>query len=258
MANRRKFLLSGIAALALLSGQAKATIPLTMVDNGIGIPGGTTFLGAGQAQSNSISLKGLVATWGAPLAPGDLALYYGTVNTSSTSSGIQGIAAGPTGWTTLSGAGVVQFGTSPVFVTRGIWWRVLTQADIDGDTVSFTPGSLAVASACGIMIFRGATTPALVSSTSSTSGLTHANASNPSTVSLNGEKLAVLLITFRADLAETITAPSVWQDPVAGVKFAGDFYFADPTTYANSIASTVSAISWTTASPYSVLWIKWT
>jgi hypothetical protein len=94
--SRRGFLLGGVAALACLAGQAEATIPLTMVDNGIGIPGGPTFVGQAQSQSNQVSLSGMTAIYGTPPQAGDLALFYGCVNTASTTSspGIQGIAAG--------------------------------------------------------------------------------------------------------------------------------------------------------------------
>lgn len=246
---RRGFLLAGVAALACLAGQAKATVPLTFVDNGLGIPGGPKVTGLGQSQSNSITLSSVSARFGAPPAPGDLALYYGCVNTSATSSGILGISSSPAGWTSLSGAGIAQFSTTPVFATRGIWWKVLTAADIATDVVSYGTGTLATAAACGMMIFRGGSTFTLRSS----GGGSGTAVSQALPVKPVGLSLMIDLICTRADLAEVISPVSgfvnfgTYQNSYPGVMFAGAFYFCDPITY-TGIASGTARWQWTTSS----------
>lgn len=247
---RRGFLLAGAAALACLVGQAKATVPLTFVDNGVGIPGGPSIVGLGQSQSNSLTLSGVGARFGTPPQPGDLALFYGVVNTSATSSGIQAISAGPAGWTALSGAGIAQFTTSPTFATRGIWWRVLTAADIATDTVSYSTGILATVAASGMMIFRGGSSFTLRSSggPDNVTAVSQALPAKPV-----GLQLMIDLICLRADLAETISTVSgfvnfgTYQQSYPGVMFAGAFFFCDPATY-TGIASGVARWAWTTLS----------
>lgn len=172
---------------------------------------------------------------------GDLAIVYGCVNTSSTSSGVQAIAAGPAGWTSMSGAGVAQVGTVPVFLTRGIWWKVLNAGDIAAGVVTYALGTLAVASGTGILVFRGATVPTLLSS-GGVSG-TAVNQSQP--VVSAGAKLYVNLMCMRADLAEVITPPVGWTNIYPGVMFAGSFFFSDPPTYAAQCAGIVGHWSWT-------------
>lgn len=249
--SRRRFLLGGVAALACLVGQAEATIPLTMVDNGLGIPGGPTFVGQAQSQTNQVTLSGMTATYGTPPQPGDLALFYGVVNTASTASGIQGIAAGPTGWTSLVGAGVSQISTTPTFTTRGIWWRVLTQADITADVVQFTTGTLATIAASGMMLWRGATTPTFTLRSSGSGSGTAVSQALP--VKPAGLQLMIELMCTRADLAEVISPVNgfvnfgTYQHQYAGVMFAGTFYFCDPITY-TGIASGTARWQWTTSS----------
>lgn len=249
---RRGFLLAGVAALACLAGQAKATVPLTFVDNGVGIPGGPTITGLGQAQSNSLTISGVSSKFGAAPAPGDLALYYGCVNTSATASGIQAIAAGPTGWTALSGAGVAQVSTTPTFTTRGIWWKVLTAADIATDTVSYSTGTLATFSACGMMIFRGGGNTFTLRSSGGVGTTNNVNFAFPAKPV--GLSVMIELFCLRADLAETLsalgspfTAALNFHNSYPGVMFAGAFYYSDPTSY-TAAASQTGSWGWTTAS----------
>lgn len=197
----------------------------------------TTVVGNKQTQNNTAAIPS-----GALV--GDLALVYGCVNTSSTSSGTLAIASAPTGWTSLSGAGVAQISTTPTFTTRGIWWKVLTLADLNTGTVTYGLGTLAVSSATGIMVFRGASTFTLLSS-GGVSG-TAVNQSQP--VASAGAKLYINLLCLRADLAEVITPPTGWVNAYPGVMFAGAFFFADPTTYNGTMAGVVGHWSWTTSS----------
>lgn len=236
VSGRRGFLLGGVAALAMLAGVAEATIPLTMVDDGLNLPSGTKITGAGQAQSNSIVLP-------VGAKAGNLALFYGIVNTSSSSSGILGISSGPTGWTNLSGAGnTVQDSTSPVFVTAGLWWKLLTAADINAGTVTFGLGTLATAAACGVMCFGGAGT-AFTGIEFSTFDNLISRANTDPALPVNA-KLMILIYRLRADLAETITPPAQWQTSFPNVNFAGAFFFCDPLNYAAGAHTT----TWTTHS----------
>lgn len=200
----------------------------------------TTLVGNTQAQTNTVNLPP------GPL-PGDLALFYGIVNTSSSdlTPSTQGISAGPAGWTPLSGAALAQVATTPVFVTRAVWWKVLTAADIATAAVSFTPGSLVTFAACGVMVFRGASVFTLLSS-GGVGASTSVNQSQPATSA--GTKLYINLMCLRADLAEVIHPPAGWTNVYPGVMFAGAFYFSDPTTYAAQCAGIVGNWSWTTAS----------
>lgn len=196
----------------------------------------SSFVGLQQSGTNSVALP-------PGSAVGDMALFYGVENTSSTASGIQGIAAGPAGWTALSGAGVAQFSTTPTFSTRGIWWKKLVQADITAGVVSFTIGSLGITAACGVLVFRGGSTFALVSSGGvSGTSINQALPADPVT-----EILMVNLLCLRADLAEVITQPTGYTNLYPGAMFAGAFFFCGPATY-TPLAGTVAHWSWTTTS----------
>lgn len=203
-----------------------------------------TFVGLTQAGSNSIVLPP-----GSQV--GDLALFYGCENTSATASGTQAIAAGPTGWTSLSGAGVAQVSTTPTFTTRGVWWKKLVAADLDvaagqGGTgngvVSFTVGTLGIASACGVLVFRGGTSFSLRSS-GGTSGVTISRAIP---VAVTGAKVYICLLCLRADLNEVITpAQATWVNVYPGAMFAGAFFFRDPSQW---VGGEIDQFSWTTSS----------
>lgn len=200
----------------------------------------SAFVSIKQAQSNSLNLP-------AGSAPGDLALFYGIVNTSSsaTTPSTQAISAGPTGWTALSGAGLAQVSTTPTFTSRAIWWKVLTAGDITTSVVSYTLGTLVTTSACGVMVFRGASTFSLLSS-GGVGVSTSVNQSQP--VASAGAKLYINLLCLRADLAETITPPTGWVNIYPGVMFAGAFFFVDPATYNATMAGVIGHWSWTTSS----------
>lgn len=202
-----------------------------------------TFVGLAQAQTNSLNLP-------AGAQVGDLALFYGVENTSATSSGIQGIAAGPTGWTVLTGAqgSVAQVSTTPAFITRGIWWKKLVAADIavaSGGTgtgvVSFTVGSLGIAGACGVCVFRGGTQYNGVSDLTF-DGRTSLSATGM--VKQTGAKVYILLMCMNATLAETITQPPGFTSTYPGAMFAGAFFFQDPSTFTQRTLT----VSWTSAS----------
>lgn len=200
----------------------------------------STFVGLTQSGTNSVNLPP-----GSQV--GDLALFYACENTSSTASGTQAIAAGPAGWNALSGAAVAQIGTTPVFNSRGVWWKKLVQADLDAVSVSFTIGSLGVASACGVLVFRGGNSFTIVSS-GGTSG-TAVNTVLPAKPA--GTKVMVYLLTMRADLNEVIanagTAPgsSNWTNVYPGAMFAGAFFFRDPNTW---VTGEAGRWTWTTTS----------
>lgn len=205
----------------------------------------SAFIGLKQTQNNSVAIP-------PGSAVGDLALVYGCVNTSSTSSGILAISSAPAGWTSLSGAGVAQVSTTPTFTTRGIWWKILTAGDIAAGVVTYGLGTLAVSSATGILVYRGGTTFTLLASGGVTG--TAINQSQP--VVSAGAKLYINLLCLRADLAETITPPPGWTNIYPGVMFAGAFFFSDPATYAAQCAGIVGHWSWTTSSGGFNHWIK--
>jgi hypothetical protein len=196
----------------------------------------SAFVGLQQSGSNSVALP-------PGSAVGDMALFYGCENTSSTASGVQGIAAGPAGWTVMSGAGVAQISTTPTFTTRGLWWKKLVQADITAGVVSFTIGSLGITAACGVLVFRGGSTFSLVSS-GGISG-TQVNTSTPAKPA--NAILMIYLLTLRADLNEVITPDTGhnWTNLYPGAMFAGAFFFRDPATW---VAAEAGHWSWTTTS----------
>lgn len=194
----------------------------------------SAFVGLQQSGSNSVALP-------PGSAVGDMALFYGCENTSSTASGTQGIAAGPTpGWTTMSAP--AQISTAPTFTTRGVWWKKLVQADITAGVVSFTVGSLGITAACGILVFRGGSAFSLVSS-GGISG-TSVNTSTPAKPA--NALLMIYMLTLRADLNEVIT-PDVhnWTNLYPGAMFAGAFFFRDPATW---VVAEAGHWSWTTTS----------
>lgn len=205
-----------------------------------------TFVGVAQTQSNSLNLP-------APAQVNDMAIFYGVVVTSATASGTQAVAAGPSGWTILGSAqgGPVQVSTAPQFLSRGVWWKKLTAADIavaNGGTgtgvVSFTLGTLATLSACGVMVFRGGTTVAPLSFNTFDNSI-HDFTTSPAKTTT--PKLYVMALCLRPDLNEVITPPSGWVNIFPGAMVAGAFFFYDPSTYPGSV-TTSPGPSWTTSS----------
>lgn len=204
----------------------------------------STFVGLAQSGSNSINLP-------AGAQVGDLALFYGCENTSATASGTQAIASGPAGWTVLTGTqgSTAQVSTAPVFLTRAIWWKKLVAADIavaNGGTgtgvVSFTIGTLGVASACGVMVFRGGTQ---FNGTAFNTMDSRVSQNFTAPAKIAGCKLVIFMNCLRADLAEVITKPAAFTSAYPGVMFAGAFFFCDPNSY---VVGSIISTSWTTSS----------
>lgn len=196
----------------------------------------SAFVGLQQSGSNSVALP-------PGSAVGDMALFYGCENTSSTAAVGQAISAGPTpGWTTMNSP--VQIGTTPVFCSRGVWWKKLVAADILAGVVSFTVGTLGITSACGILVFRGGTSFSLISS-GGTSGA-FVNTSTPAKPA--NAILMIYLLTLRADLNEVITPDPGhnWTNIYPGAMFAGAFFFRDPATW---VVAEAGHWQWTTTTP---------